>query len=70
MMYVKNVFGCRASLWYLIFGKKLMVLRSAVPEILGGWFPSQILLSCQKEQMLLTVSILEVGFCFELPSKC
>ena len=35
MSYVKNLFGFCASLWYLTFSKNLMVIRPAVPEILG-----------------------------------
>ena len=47
----------RASLWYLTSGKNFMVVRPAVSEILGGGFPSpQMLLSFQKEQMLLTIN--------------
>ena len=35
MSFVKNYFGFRASLWYLTPGKNFMVIRPAVPVILG-----------------------------------
>ena len=55
MSYV-NFFGFRASLWYLTSGKNFMVIRPAVPDILGGVVPPpMMLLGCQKQQMLLTV---------------
>ena len=57
MSYVKNFFGFRASPWGLTSGKNFMVIRPAVPEILGGVVPSpQMLLGCQKQQMLVTVN--------------
>ena len=57
MSYVKNFFGFRASPWGLTSGKNFMVIRPAVPEILGGVVPPpQMLLGCQKQQMLLTVN--------------
>ena len=56
MSYVKFFFGFCASLYYLTFSKNLMVIRPAVPEILGGAFHPQMLSSCQNEQMLLTVN--------------
>ena len=31
----QNLFGFRASLWYLASGKNLIVIRLAVPEIFG-----------------------------------
>ena len=36
MSYVKIFFGFRASPWGLTSGKNFMVIRPAVPEILGG----------------------------------
>ena len=36
MSYVKFFFGFRASPWGLTSGKNFMVIRPAVPEILGG----------------------------------
>ena len=36
MSYVKNFFGFRASPWGLTSGKNFMVIRPAVPVILGG----------------------------------
>ena len=36
MSYVKKIFGFRASPWGLTSGKNFMVIRPAVPEILGG----------------------------------
>ena len=33
-----------------------MVIRPVVSEILGGWYHPHIPVSCQKEQMLLTVN--------------
>ena len=60
MSYVKNFFGFRASPWGLTSGKNFMVIRPAVPEILGGVVPPpQMLLGCQKQQMLLTVKGIE-----------
>ena len=58
MSYVKNFFGFRASPWGLTSGKNFMVIRPAVPEILGGVVPPapKMLLGCQKQQMLLTVN--------------
>ena len=57
MSYVKNFFGFGASPWGLTSGKNFMVIRPAVPEILGGGGGTtpQMLLACQKQQMLLTV---------------
>ena len=38
-------------------GKNFMVMRPAVSKIFGGWFSTpQMLLSFQKEQMLLTIN--------------
>ena len=36
MSYVKTIFRFRASLWYLRSGKKSVVIRPAVPEMLEG----------------------------------
>ena len=36
MSNVKKSLGFRFSLWYLTSGKNFMVIRPAVPEILGG----------------------------------
>ena len=56
MSYVKKFFGFRASPCGLTSGKNFMVIRPAVPEILGGVVPPpMMLLGCQKQQMLLTV---------------
>ena len=60
MSYVNNFFGFRASPWGLTSGKNFMVIRPAVPEILGVvifHIPlPQMPVSCPKEQMLLTVN--------------
>ena len=45
----QKIFGFHASLWYLTSCTNFMVMRPAVPEILGG---------CQKEQIPLTVNML------------
>ena len=56
MSYVKNFFGFRASPWGLTSGKNFMVIRPAVPEIsIGDGTTPQMLLGCQKQQILLTV---------------
>ena len=58
----QKIFGFRASLWYMTSGKNFMVICLVVSEILGNgslppppFPPPPMVVSCQKEQMQLTV---------------
>ena len=60
MSYAKNLYGFCALLWYLTSGKNFMVIRSAPPEILGGWF-SKRADTINREAKKYTCKAVDVG---------